>query len=143
MEVEVCVTVDPSAGVETCVTVDGGTEDVEGVEVGVENDEDEDEDDELDEVVVDEELDDCEELVEEEDELVGGRLVGDVMDEEVSEDETGVELLLATDFDDTGVELAGAEGAVVECGAGEDGVLVELEPDIVNCLTKTSFLGCL
>jgi hypothetical protein len=136
------VTVDPPAVVETCVMVVAlgvGVADVVGA-----CDEDEENDDELEEIGVEEELDGCEVLlIEEEDEELTGRLVEDDEKEEESEVETGVGLLLAFELDDIGEELAGDEGAEVEDAGREDGVLVELEPDIVNCLPKTSFLGCL
>ena len=58
-----------------------------------------------------------------------------------SEVEAGVGLLLAFELDELGLGLEELDGTV---GVGEVGVLVELfEPDIVNCLPKTSFLGCL
>ena len=127
-EVGVCVIVDS--------TTDGEVGDVEdcGVDEGV--------DDELEEMGVEEELDDSDVLVCEVEEELMGRLVEEEMVEE-SEVETGVGLLLAIELDDIEEELAGTVGAAVEDDAREEVVLVELEPDIVNCLPKTSFLGCL
>jgi hypothetical protein len=134
------VTVDPPAVVETCVMVValGVVADVDGAC-------DEDEVNcEVEEVGVEEVLDDFGVLlIEEEDVELTGRLVEDEVKAEDSEVETGVGLLLAIELDDIGGELAGDAGAEVEDAAREDGVLVELEPDIVNCLPKMSFLGCL
>jgi hypothetical protein len=142
VEVISCVIVDPLA-VLACVTVVAlgvGVADVEGGCV-----EDEEKDDELEELNVKGELDDGVVLIcEEEDVELREKLEEDGMGVEESEVETGVGLLLAIELDDIWEELDGAEGAEVDdTAAREDGVLVELDPDIVNCLPKTSFLGCL
>jgi hypothetical protein len=126
------VIVDPPADVGVCVTV-GVVWDSDDCEVGVCDDEGVEE---LEVMGVEEELDDWEVLILEDEEVLMGRLLDEVVEE--SEVETGVGLLLAIELD--GIEeLAGAGGAVDDGARGEV-VLVELELDIVNCLLKTSFL---
>jgi hypothetical protein len=136
------VIVDPSTGVEICVMVVAlgvGVADAEG---GCVEDEEEN-NSELDELKVEEDLDDGVVLIcVEDDEELGRKLEEDEMVEE-SEEETGVGRLLAIELDDIWEELDGAEGVGVDDAAAREGVLVELELDIVNCLRKTSLLGCL
>ena len=129
----VCVTVDTTALCELCdvgeVVVDVGTDDVE-------------------EVVDDGKLDVPEDVVwskDEEELRMTGRDVVEMAG--VSEEETGVGLLLALELDEIGAglgleELVGSDGDEVgDAGAGEEGVLVELLEDIVSGLPKTRFLG--
>lgn len=134
------VIVDPLTGVETCVMVVALGVGVAVVEEGCV--EDEENNSELDELKVEEELDDGVVLIcVEDDEELGRKLEEDEIMEE-SEEETGVGLLLAIGLE-IWEELDGVEGVGVDDAAVREGVLVELELDIVNCLWKTSLLGCL
>jgi hypothetical protein len=136
------VNVDPPEEVGVCVIVDCST-DWELCVVGV-CDVEEGVDDDFDEKGVEEAVDDCD-VDEGVDEELGIEKLLEEENAEESEELTEVGLVLAIELEDTAEELDGAEvvGAGVEDGAREDGVLVELEADIVNCLRKTSLPGCL
>lgn len=135
--------VDPPAELGVCVIVEI-IGDCEDCDVGV-CEVDEGADEVLEVKCVEDEDEKVEVLVGVKDELVRGRLEEEKVEESGVEAEGGLLLALELDGIESELEeLDGTAGVDVEDAASEVGVLVELPwPDMVNCLPKTSFPGCL